>query len=405
MTRFPARDATPSAVRRTTTASALSAATLLALSGLTGAASSASASLTGPGVDAGQNITVFHDVDFVGVFGYGPIGTTVSVDVLRAGVRIGTASGPTVDTPEGPGLEVNHGPVGTAQPGDCWTGTTPDIRPGDRIVVRESSATGADTDEVTVDDVRWTGRPVQDPATGDVLVRGVAKRADGTAIAPAQLDSGEFRDNNGDLRMSPSSVQATAGVTGGFTVRYSAPFTVDRNRANLTQAQIASALLTQDGHMTGFGHLAPLQRESMLIDSLTDRPGPALGCEASPAATGTTPATPTTPTPTADTTAPTITGRTPAAGATNVARATRATVIFDEPVSGVSSNTMQLRDAKGTTTPATVGYDVTSRTATLTPATALRPRTDYTVSLSGAITDTAGNRLVATTWSFTAANK
>ena len=396
MTRLRTRSTTASPVRRTTAGTTLSAATLLALSGLTVAAAPASASLTGPGVDAGQNITVFHNVDFVGVFGYGPVGTTVTVDVVRAGVVVGTASGPTVDTPEGPGLEVNHGPVGAAAPGDCWTGTTPDVRPGDRIVVRESSG---DTDEVTVDDLRWTGPPVQDAATGDVLVRGVAKRADGTVIAPSLLDSGEFRDDSGQLRLVPSAVEATAGVTGGFTVRYRAPFTVERNRNNLTQAQIATALRTQDGHAIGFGHVAPLPRESMLLDGLTDTPGPALGCEASPAATGTTPAAP------ADTTAPVVSARTPAAGATNVARTTGATVTFDEAVTGVTASTVQLRDAKGAAVPATVSYDSTTRTASLTPSAALRARTAYTVSLSSTITDTAGNRLTATSWSFTTANK
>ena len=73
---------------------------------------------------------------------------------------IGTVTAPTVDTRTGPGIEINHGPIGLAQPGDCWDGTTPNILRGDRIVVTE----GTDTDEVTVDDIRFTG-PAVSPAS------------------------------------------------------------------------------------------------------------------------------------------------------------------------------------------------------------------------------------------------
>ena len=80
--------------------------------------SPASASLTGPGVGPNKNITVFHNLDFVGVFGYGTFGSTVRVEVIRDGALIGVAAGPAVSTPEGLGLEVNHGlETGTPGPG------------------------------------------------------------------------------------------------------------------------------------------------------------------------------------------------------------------------------------------------------------------------------------------------
>ena len=131
-------------------ASAASAA--LAATALTGAP--ASATLSGPGVTAGHNITVFHNIDFVAVFGWG-LGDTLTVTVERDGVLIGTATGAAVDTPEGPGLEVNHGPEGAPLPGDCWEGHTPDIRPGDVVSVTD----GAVTDQVTVDNIAFTGQP------------------------------------------------------------------------------------------------------------------------------------------------------------------------------------------------------------------------------------------------------
>ena len=241
-------------------------------------ATPASASLTGPGVDAGQNITVFHNIDMVAVFGFGPVGSTVTVDVFRGTAKIGTATGPAVDGGDGPGLEVNHGPEGTAQPGDCWIGAAPDVRPGDRIVVTHAG----DVDEVTVDDIHFTGGPVADG--DDVLVHGVALRADGTAIAASALDSAEFRDDTGKYRTAPAVV-ARSGVAGGFTLRYSPPYLDPdgRNRDNLTQAQRRSALLTQDGHAIGFGHTEPLPPEAMLVDGLTDVPGHAPGCGGTPA--------------------------------------------------------------------------------------------------------------------------
>ena len=71
------------------------------------------------------------------------------MDVYRGPHKIASASGPAVDTPEGPGLEVNHGPDGVAVRGDCWEGATPDILPGDRIVVTGDGG----TDEIFVDDI------------------------------------------------------------------------------------------------------------------------------------------------------------------------------------------------------------------------------------------------------------
>jgi hypothetical protein len=54
---------------------------------------------------------------------------------------------------------------------------TPNIRSGDRDLV----TSGGVRDEVTVDNIRYTGQPVEDPATGDIVISGVAQRADDTA--------------------------------------------------------------------------------------------------------------------------------------------------------------------------------------------------------------------------------
>src|SRR5436189_6195829 len=86
----------------------------------------AQASVTGPGVRDAHNISVFHNIDFVSPTGY-TVGAPMTVDIVRNGHRIATVTAVTVSTPAGGGLEINHGPAGTPQPGDCFTGFTPDI--------------------------------------------------------------------------------------------------------------------------------------------------------------------------------------------------------------------------------------------------------------------------------------
>jgi hypothetical protein len=230
----------------------------------------------------GHNITVFHNIDFVATFGHAA--ETLTVEVRRNGVLIGSSSGPTVDTPEGAGLEVNHGPeVVPPADGDCWVGHTPDIRPGDVVTV---SGAGF-TDRVVVDNIGFTGRP-RALANGDIVVPFNAYRANGRAIRPGFIDSAEFRsvrDNQVRFEMLPNPrrsgvvVERRPGAAPGqLWQRYKSPFRPARNRPGWNQAQLRRALLG-DGHATGFGHVAaPLPDEAMLHDGLADTPGPALGC-------------------------------------------------------------------------------------------------------------------------------
>jgi hypothetical protein len=245
----------------------------------------ASATQTGNGVRAGSNITVFHNIDFVAVFGYGPVGRQVTVRVIRNNVVIGSATGPAIDAEGLPGLEVNHGPEGAARPGDCWDGHTPDIKPGD--VIRVTDARG--TDEVTVDNIAFTGDPVEESPGGDILVPFTARLAGGLPVPLARIDSAEFRAaSNGQVRFEAPNVLVEAvpgGGTGEYQMRYPSPFTPSRNDDTnpFNQDQLRTALLG-DGHAIGFGHVDPLPRESMLYDGLEDTPGPAPGCESAPTA-------------------------------------------------------------------------------------------------------------------------
>ncbi|MGY1985981.1 Ig-like domain-containing protein [Blastococcus sp. SYSU DS0669] len=351
----------------------------------------ASASLTGPGVGPNKNITVFHNLDFVGVFGYGTVGQSVRVEVIRDGAVIGVAEGPAWNTDEGVGLEVNHGVEAGAPvyPGDCWAGGTPDIRPGDRVVVYA----GTIRNEVTVDDIRWTGTPEAADENGDgtsdsVVVRGVAARFDGTVIPPSVLDSGEFRNESGKYRATPDAIEADPGVHGGFLVRYRAPYLGFRNSDGLTEVQRRQALLTEDGHAIGIGHTEPLPRESMLVDGLADVTGPAPGCE----------------TFAQDLLPPKPVSHTPAPGARDVGRLTNVTVGFDEPVTGLSASTFTLSASDGTAVTAGVAYNRTTGVATLNPfpgtTAPLAAGTRYTATVSATVTDAAGNPLPKTSWSF-----
>jgi len=59
-----------------------------------------------------------------------------------------------------------------------------------------------------------------------------------------------------------------------------------------------------------------------------------------------------------------------------------------------------LKDTGGNTVPASVAYDPTSQTVTLTPSASLAPNTTYAVSLSGAA-DASGGVMAPLSWSFT----
>jgi hypothetical protein len=226
----------------------------------------------------GHNITVFHNIDFVAVFGYSA-GELLTVEVVRNGTTIGTATGPARGEAPEIGLEVNHGPEGAPLAGDCWEGGTPNIKPGDHIVV--TSAGGVD--EVIVDNIKFTRAGPSKLPNGDVVVPFKAFRADGTAFRPGFIDSPEFRS----VRDNQVRFEAGRGVVverrpgalpGNMWIRYKSPFQPARNRPGWNQTQLRRALLG-DGHAIGFGHVAVLPLEGMLVDGLTDTPGPALGCE------------------------------------------------------------------------------------------------------------------------------
>ncbi|HVW33543.1 MAG TPA: Ig-like domain-containing protein, partial [Acidimicrobiia bacterium] len=110
---------------------------------------------------------------------------------------------------------------------------------------------------------------------------------------------------------------------------------------------------------------------------------------------------------TIDTTGPTLSGLAPAAGTTGVARDAAASAIFNEPVdtATVSGTTVKLTGPGGAAVAATVAYNSSTRTVTVTPSARLAFSTTYTVTVKGGasgVADVLGNRMAADqSWSFT----
>jgi hypothetical protein len=104
-----------------------------------------------------------------------------------------------------------------------------------------------------------------------------------------------------------------------------------------------------------------------------------------------------------DTTAPVITSRSPGSGASGVSLSHAVTATFNEPMdpATISSSTFELRDATNALVPASVTYDASSNTATLTPNAPLSPSASYSAIVKTGVTDAAGNHLAAdSAWTF-----
>ncbi len=269
---------------RTTKLIAASAAALVASAAM---AAASWAMPSGDGVRDNHNVAVFHNLDFVAAFGY-PVGDPLKIEVFRGPDLIGTASGPAQDIDEGllltGALEVNHGPEGEAQPGDCWSEPlgVPNVRPGDRVVVTEENT--GDTDEVLVDNIAITKGPHDVTATADktdVALEGRASYADGRPIPIARLDSGEIRYDRGDkrLRAVPNSVQRIKGTADRWRATYKAPYDTipGQLRGDWANVQEKKRAIINGAHAMGYGHTEPLPKETQLVD-FPSANGPALGC-------------------------------------------------------------------------------------------------------------------------------
>jgi hypothetical protein len=165
------------------------------------AATAALAAPAGAAVGGSHVVAVLPATSGLELSGY-QLGDTLNVHVIRNGVTIGSASGVTTPDRKAPGTgDLNI--AGGAPP--CWTGSTPQILPGDEVTVDDG---GAGLDSMIVQDVGATSLE-RDPATGHILVHGFA-------IAPG---GGEY-----DSATFAASVQARITISATGT-----PFSNGRN--------------------------------------------------------------------------------------------------------------------------------------------------------------------------------
>jgi hypothetical protein len=171
-------------------------------------------------------VAAIPDASALELSGY-PANRSLTIQALRNGVVIGTATG---TTSAGNGTARDPGGDLTVNPSVCWAGSTPQLLPGDTIRV-----TGAGTDEMTVADIEATSSG-QD-LNGDIVVHGFAKAANGGPLDAATFAAGvqarltitgDLFDFNGR-----NSLRAGATKTDG-TIAYDAPSLNDPNPTTWT---------------------------------------------------------------------------------------------------------------------------------------------------------------------------
>jgi hypothetical protein len=216
-------------------------------------------------------VTLFPQRDFVSIEWDG-VGKALSFDLTRNGVAIGHAQSdqvaPPLRTDAERLLEVNH-PGGL-----CWSGSTPDVLPGDRLMVTE---TGNPADGIAATTLNVTAQPAEQVGA-DIVVHGTALNADGS---PMSLDSVEQRIINPafrDVGVPRRDIRATTApdpgdgllaadplVVGGWTATYD----------SLTAEQQAVALAGETRGMAWQGVNAAGDRLGVTIyeAGLTGGPG------------------------------------------------------------------------------------------------------------------------------------
>ncbi|MDQ1626846.1 MAG: large repetitive protein, partial [Actinomycetota bacterium] len=128
-----------------------------------------------------HSVIVFPVRDFVSADGL-TVGQNYVIEDWRAGVRVGVSEPITAARPSGL-VEVNH------PGGGCWTGVTPDIRPGDRVVVHPE-ADAATGDATTTSNVVVTQPATKDPANPSVVtVKGTAADASGAPLPIGAIEA------------------------------------------------------------------------------------------------------------------------------------------------------------------------------------------------------------------------
>jgi large repetitive protein len=268
---------------------------------------------------------------------------------------------------------------GNAIWGEYFSGLVDDVRIYDRALTAA---------EIAADQSTPVSNPPMDTTAPTVVTKAPAAGATGVALSTAVTAVFSEAIDPATLNASTFELRNAGGALVTAAVTYNAA----TNTAALTPGAQLAASATYTATLKG-GAADP---------RVKDMAGNPLA--ANNAWTFTTIASPPT-----DTTAPTVTTKTPAAGATGVAITATITATFSEAIDPATLNatTFELRNAGGALVTATVTYNAATNTAALTPGAQLAASVTYTATLKGGaadprVKDMAGNPLAANNaWTFT----
>lgn len=234
-----------------------------------------------------RNLVIFPERDFVTVEGYEALaGELLEVRVVRGDVEVGR-SVVTADAGD-PSAEVNH------PGGACWIGSTPDLRPGDRVEVLPPTGGG---DATTVLGVVASAATAPPGTTGTVVVTGTAMQPDGTRLP---LDRLEQRIINPDLKLTVQGrrdLRATSDGAGDGVLSYDDPGDPTNGAWTATYTDLApevvEAALAGQTRIMAWQATVGAERAGITIYEVGEAGGPGMGgCPAGAehAVTSTTPA-------------------------------------------------------------------------------------------------------------------
>ena len=265
------------------------------------------------------------------------------------------------------GLDVRTG--ATATPDGSWTAFTPiaagqDVPGSSRYIqyrARFTTGNGNITPVLASVNLPYAPRPAA-PDTTPPVISGIASQVIGQSTARITWTTDEQATTRVEYGTSPSALNSVAEVL------------------TLTTAHSID--------LTGLNPQTPYTFRVVSKDASGNTTTSATGQF-------------TTPTP--DTTAPTVTGRSPAPDATGVAVGADVGVTFSEPMAAATFTAASYRlRAQGASTDVAATITVSGAVATLNPNANLAPGTTYTVTVAGTVTDSAGNALgSAAGWAFT----
>ena len=208
---------------RRRTRAAISAAAVLA-------AAATIAAPAGAAVGGSHVVAVLPATQGLELSGY-PVNDALNVHVIRHGVTIGSATGTTTPDRKDPNNGVLN-VAGGAPP--CWTGSTPQILPGDEVTVDDG---GTGLDSMIVQNVAATSLE-RDPVTGHILVHGFAVAPgggeyDATTFAASVQARITIAATGTPFSNGRNSVRAGGGKFDG-TVSYDPPTATDPNPTTWT---------------------------------------------------------------------------------------------------------------------------------------------------------------------------